>query len=279
MTSKKLLSEPLLHFTVLGLALFVLYAWVNNVSDYAADEIVIDQARLSMLAADFEKTWQRAPSAEEAQGLIDGWIREEILYREGVAMGFDRDDPVIRRRVAQKTAFVADGMVPDTPVEADLEAWLRNNIDGYEIPSKYSLRQVYIDPQRHPDDLDSVLGRLQASLNGNDASKFSGDSTMLPGEITSTSSTEIERVFGTDFVDALAELSVGGWHGPIASGFGLHFVQVREHIPARQPDLEEVRSALERDVLNHKSQQINDAFYSALRKRYTVRFDVPEINE
>jgi hypothetical protein len=273
---RNLLSEPLAHFFVLGLALFVLYAVVNDDSGRSAEEIVVDQGRLSGLVANFEKTWQRPPTADELQNMIDTWVREEILYREGIAIGFDLDDPVIRRRVAQKMTFVADGMVPNSPSDEELEVWLAANVSDYEIPAVYTLQQVYIDPQRHSDDLDVFAKSIQASLDNGADAKSLGDSTLLPAEMTSSSSVELARVFGAEFVSALTEMSVGDWQGPVRSGYGLHFVRIDEHIAAREPVLDEVRAAVVRDVLSDKSQKISEAFYAALSERYTVRIESVE---
>lgn len=276
MTSKKFLHEPLVHFFVLGLLLFALYAVVNDDSGRSAEEIFISQARLTGLSANFEKTWQRPPTEDERQSLIDAWVREEILYREGVAIGFDLDDPVIRRRVAQKMSFVADGLVPDSPDDAELEAWLVANVSDYQIAAIYTLQQVYIDPQRHTDNFDAFANSIRASLHEGADAKSLGDSTLLPAEIASSSSVELTRVFGSEFVSALAEVSVGNWQGPIRSGYGLHFVKIDEHIAARKPQLDEVRSAVERDMLSDQSQEISEAFYTALRERYTLRIEPPE---
>jgi hypothetical protein len=273
---KKLLNEPLAHFFVLGLLLFVLYAVVNNDSGRSAEEIVIDQARMSGLIVNFEKTWQRPPTAAEQQSLIDAWVREEVLYREGIAIGFDIGDPIIRRRVAQKMSFVADGVVPDSPEEAKLETWLAANVEDYMVPAFFTLQQVYIDPQRHTDDLDAFVNSILTSLEAGADARSLGDSTLLPAELMSSSSVELTRVFGTDFAVALAETSVGDWQGPIRSGYGLHFVKIDEHIAAREPQLEEVRAAVERDFLSEQSQEIGEAFYAALLERYTVRIESVE---
>lgn len=278
MNIKRLLKEPLAHFFGLGLLLFVLYAVVNDDSARSAEEIVIDQGRMSGLVANFEMTWQRPPTDEELQTLIDTWVREEILYREGIAIGFDLNDPVIRRRVAQKMSFVADGMVPSSPDEAELKAWLAANVSDYQIPAVYTLQQVYIDPQRHSDDINAFIDNIRTNLGEGADAKLLGDSTLLPAEIRSSSSVELTRVFGTEFVVALAEIAVGDWQGPLRSGYGLHFVKIDEHIAAREPDLEEVRAAVVRDVLSDKSQKINETFFAALRERYTVRI-VPALQD
>lgn len=154
---RRLLREPLLHFAVLGMGLFVLYGVLRGGTGDAPDEIVVDRARLASLEAQFERVWQRAPTPAERDGLVATWVREEILYREGVAMGMDRDDPIVRRRIAQKMDFLADGQAPAEPSEAELQAWLDAHPDAYRIEPVYTLRQLYFDPgrrgERHVDDI------------------------------------------------------------------------------------------------------------------------------
>lgn len=272
------MREPLLHFLLLGLALFALYGVVNGGGAPSPNEIVLDTARLANLRANFEKTWQRPPTGSEMQSIIDGWVRDEVLYREGVAIGFDQNDPVIRRRVAQKMAFVADGMVPDTPPESELDAWLQANMETYRIAAVFTFEQVYIDPQRHANELQSHLEAVRASLDGGPDGSARGDATLLPPKVRSAHSGEVARTFGAAFADELATLPVGSWHGPVESGYGLHFVRLSERIPARDPALDEVRPAVVRDVLNQKAREINDAFYATLRQRYTVRTETDGVD-
>lgn len=277
--NKKILREPLLHFFALGLLLFVLYAQVNDLSGRSTEEIVIDEARLTGLVSAFEATWRRSPTDDELQSAIDAYVREEILYREGVAAGFDLNDPVIRRRVAQKMSFIADGMVPDSPDEAALNEWLQANIDDYEIPARFAFQQVYVDPQRHTDNLDKVLQDTQAGLASGADPKTLGDSTLLLSEFSSVSSIDVARNFGSEFTLALEQTETGSWQGPIRSGYGLHFVYIEKSEPPREPTLDEVRDAVKRDLLNNQSQQINEAFYEALRERYVIRIETSEIGE
>lgn len=131
MTPGRILKEPLLHFLVLGACLFVLFAWVNREVMNAPDEIVVDEPRIKGLAKRFEQLWLRPPTDAQLRELIDSWVREEILYREGIALGLDRNDTIIRRRIAQKVEFMADGVVPSEPTEAELEDWLRSNMARY----------------------------------------------------------------------------------------------------------------------------------------------------
>ena len=268
----RLLREPLLHFLILGALLFALYGWLNRNALQSPDEVVVDQARVEALATQFERAWQRPPTRAELQGLVDHWAREEIIYREGLAAGMERDDDVVRRRVVQKMSFLTDGMAADVPSEADLQAWLQGHEDDYRVAATYTLDQVYFDPRRHGDTLDRVVARAAEALERDPKAKV-GDPTLLPAMLDRASADEVARTFGRRFADALASLPDGRWSGPVASGFGVHLVRIQTRIPGRVPQLAEVRAAVERDLLNARSREASEAFYQELRKRYTIRME------
>jgi hypothetical protein len=270
MAFRRVIREPLLHFFLLGAALFLLFGWLNRGAMEAPDEVVVDQARIESLVAQFQRVWQRSPTPAEAQGLIDNWIREEIMYREGVALGLDVNDSVVRRRIAQKMAFIADGAVPTEPTEAELQDWLQSDIDEYRLEPVYSLQQVYFDPARHRDDLAEHLTKLRSTL-ADDGSVPEGDATLLPGSLQSARASEVARTFGSEFADAIADLPVAEWQGPLESAYGLHLVKLDGKTPGREPTLAEVRNAVERDWSAAQSEKLNEAFYRAVRERYTVR--------
>lgn len=271
---RRLLREPLLHFLFLGALLFVLYGWLNRDALRAPDEVVVDQARVEALVIRFERVWQRPPSRDELRGLVDNWIREEIIYREGLSEGMDRDDEIVRRRVVQKMSSLADGMAADVPSEADLQRWLREHPDDYRVAPSYTLRQVYFDPRRHgDDDLASVIKAAVAVLERNPQASM-GDASLLPVTLSDADADEVARIFGRDFADALVHLPDGRWTGPVASGFGVHLVRIEARTPGRIPQLAEVRPAVERDLLHARSLQASEAYYQALRRRYTVKMEV-----
>jgi PPIC-type PPIASE domain len=269
----RIIREPLVHFFVLGAALFGLFAWLHKGALDAPDEIVVDGMRVDALRMQYERLWQRPPTGTELKGLVGNWIREEILYREGLALGLDRDDPVLRRRIAQKMSFMADQADPPAPTDAELQAWLDAHPDDYRIEPTYSFRQVYFDPDRHAGPLDDAIGEVRSALaRGADAGE-AGDSTMLPRAMSRASVTEVRRNFGDDFADALADVVPGSWAGPLPSAYGVHLVYVEGATPARAATLAEVRAAVERDVGAAQRKRADDAFYESLRERYTVRYD------
>ena len=156
---RRLIREPLLHFFILGALLFAFYGWLNRAGFAGPSEIVVSRGQTASLKAQFERVWQRQPTEQELSGLIDNWVREEIFYREALAMGLDRDDPVVRRRLQQKVEFIVDSAIPEAPTAEELQRWLDEHTDAYRIDGTYTLRQVSFDPVRRGE-------TLQADMDG-----------------------------------------------------------------------------------------------------------------
>jgi hypothetical protein len=270
---RRWLREPLLHFFVLGALMFGVYAALDRDSADVPDEIVVSRGQLQNLKLQFERVWQRPATRAELQGLVDNWVKEEIFYREGITLGLDRDDAVVRRRVGQKLEFIIDSAAPPPPTDAELQAWLDSHAGGYQIEPTYSLRQIYFDPSRHHNPETVIAAARGALATGKEVN---GDATMLPPAMDAASATETQRVFGHEFAESLKPLPVGGWHGPIASSFGLHLVELTRHDPARPATLAEARAEVERDLGHARSSQANADFNDKLRAKYAVRIESAE---
>jgi hypothetical protein len=272
---KELLREPLLHFLLLGALLFIAFGWLNRGALEAPGEIVVDAPRVASLSAQFERVWQRAPTPLELEGLIESFVREEILYREGLSLGLERDDPIVRRRIGQKMAFLAEGVAQEKPSEAELEAWLAAHAADYALEPRYGLRQLFFDPERRGAGLEGELALALEALaaHGEAARAELGDATLLPAALEDARASEVERVFGRDFAAALGQLPIGVWQGPLRSSYGVHLVLVEAREEARAPALAEVRAQVERDLLRAREERANEVFYRTLRERYTVRIE------
>ncbi|MFL6575688.1 MAG: peptidyl-prolyl cis-trans isomerase [Povalibacter sp.] len=267
----RVLREPLLHFFLIGLALFGLYGWLKSNVPSSPNEIVVSQGQIQSLQIQFERVWRRPASKEELQGLIDNWIREEVFYREGIAMALDRDDPIVRRRVGQKLEFILDSAEPPSPTDAELQAWLDAHPGEYEIEPVYSLKQVFFDPQRHGEKLD---GEIATALRGLRSGKFiEGDPTLLPAQMNAARKSEMIQVFGKELVDRLQTLPIGSWQGPIHSDFGVHLIQLNKRDDGARAKLSDVRAAVERDLMQSRSEDAKQAMYKKLRSNYRVRME------
>ncbi len=276
-----MLREPLLHFVLIGILLFAVDAFLRGDTVQAGEgEIVVTQGRIESLAALFTKTWQRPPTAEELDALIDDHVLEEALYREGLALGVHQDDTIIRRRVRQKMEFVVDDVVELTePTEEELETWLAQHAESYAMPARYRFRQVFLNPERRGDALQAdatmVLEGLRSSNGGADPREL-GDASLLEHAFADAATELVARTFGQDFVDGLAAQPIGAWSGPVESAFGVHLVIVDAKTEGRTPALDEVRDAVVRDWSYARREEASQAFYGELLSRYCITIEWPE---
>lgn len=268
---KSWLREPLVHFLAIGTVLFLVQAWRGN---SGADRIVVTAGQLTSLTSAFDASWQRRPTEEELKGLLDERIRDEIAVREAVALGLDRDDTVIRRRLRQKLEFIVEGEVDATPLDdSELQTYLEQHTDKYRREPVVTFRQVYLDPSRRRTTLDedgtALLARLSVEGGRADVS-HAGDPLMVPVDMQRAPRSSVVRLFGDAFADAVIAAPVGRWSGPIASGFGVHVVYVVERVEAHAAQLQDVRADVERDVRAALRRQRLDDMYAELLPRYRV---------
>lgn len=267
MQVRRILREPLLHFLLLGLALFAYYGRVAP-DDDGKRRIVVTQADVDLLATQFQGTWNRPPSPVELHGLVDSYVRDEILYREGVALGLDRDDAVIKRRVRQKLDVLFEESVAQNPAtDADLQAYLDANPAAFRKPAVVSFDQIFfgsdaVTPQR--------LEQARAALaRGADPGTL-GQATLLPSHQDAMPLDLIARDFGEKFAAQLAKTPVGEWSGPVTSGFGTHLVRVSAIEPAQLPTLADVRDVVAREWENERRKQAHADALARLREQYQV---------
>jgi len=278
-TLKRLLAEPLLHFLLLGTALFVTYGLIGAGSGSDPVRIVVTQGQIESLSTGFTNAWQRPPTAEELSGLVRDHVREEVYYREALAMGLDKVDTVIRRRLRQKMEFITDDIAVQAPATDDeLNAYLEAHPDAFRTPDSFAFDQVYLNPAKHGDRLASDAADLLARLNlrGGDADVSTlGDPLMVEHDFAAESVQAISAQFGDQFAAKLGELEPGRWQGPVESGFGVHLVRVNARTPASLPPLAQVRDAVVREWSDARRLQANEKFYQELLKRYTVTIEPP----
>jgi hypothetical protein len=276
----KLLSEPLMHFLLLGAAIFVIYSLVSEDRGSKPGHIIVTQGKITNLAATFARIWQRPPAAQELEGLIQEYIREEVLYREALALGLDRDDTVIRRRLRQKMEFVSEDFAAQVePSDDDLRAYLQLHSEAFAIEPRFTFRQVYLDPQRRgahlARDLDRLLAELQQAGDTADVAAL-GDAFLLPRDVEDAPATDVRKAFGDMFVTGLSALTPGQWQGPMPSSYGVHLVYVIERTEGHMPQLPDVRAAVRREWANARRVEATERFYHTLLQRYTVSIERPQ---
>jgi hypothetical protein len=276
---KSLLREPLIHFLLIGVALFLLFEILDNPVGPQANRVVITSGQVEFLKARFAKTWQRQPTGEELQELIKGHVREEILYREALALGLDKNDMVVRRRMTQKLELMSEDIAGITvPTDDDLRKYMEEHSESFRIEPKAAFRHVFVNIEERGERADDEASRLLAVLSdkGNVTDPDAlGDRFMLPGSYNLSPFSEITKLFGEQFSRELFKSKPGHWAGPILSGYGLHLVKVTEHVPGRMPELDEVRKAVEWEWTAAHRKTLKENIYKEIKEKYTVEFEQP----
>jgi len=273
---KKLFQEPLLHFLLIGGALFAIYAIMNLTKPANTDRrIMVSAGRIKQLTNIFVKTWQRSPTPEELKGLIDDYVLEEVYYRKAIAMGIDKNDTMIRRRLRQKMEFLSDDAATQAePNDGELKAYLAANEPKFRSEPVYTFRQIYFNPEKHGDDLWAYVCTKAADLRA--GGKIAGDPTLLPQSFEGAPQRAVDSAFGAGFAKQLDILIPGQWSDPIASGIGLHLVKLESRLPGRLPDLEEIRPLVKREWANRKRLELRQKFNEELLKDHKVVIEWPK---
>ena len=278
---KRILSEPLLHFLLLGAAIFAAYGLMSNrTSNVEPGKIVVSQGEVDSMLVGFTRTWQRPPTSEELDRLIQDRVREEVYCREAMALGLDKDDTIIRRRLRQKMEFITDDVVAQAqPTDDELNSYLLAHADAFRVDQRFTFSHIYLNPEKRGDDLARDTTQLLAQLNRMggtaDVSEL-GDSFLLERTFAAVPGSELAKQFGDKFAAKLSGLPTGQWQGPIESGYGLHLVFICERTAGRVPALAEVRDAVSREWSNARRLEANEKFFNELLSRYVVVIDRPQ---
>ncbi|HVO24076.1 MAG TPA: peptidylprolyl isomerase [Candidatus Margulisiibacteriota bacterium] len=278
----RLLREPLLHFLLLGAALFAAYSYTQRDASGVepSTRIALTLDDLRQLDMYFESQWQRPPTPEEFGHLVEDKVQEEILYREALAMGLDKDDTIVRRRMAQKMRFLAEDVAAaHEPTTDELKAWFEKYSDKFTTPSRVSFRHLYFSTDRRGkrarEDAAQALTRIAGEPEDSKLAAALADPFMFQDYYGDRTPEQLGKDFGPPFAQAVAKLAPGSWQGPIESGYGWHLVFVDSLIPGRIPAFEEVEEDVKTAWLGDQKQQAWRQAYDAMRAKYTVLLPAP----
>ncbi|MGD8310107.1 MAG: peptidylprolyl isomerase [Chromatiales bacterium] len=271
----RILREPMVHFLVVGAAIFALAAQFGGEQVSAPrDRIVVTEGRIQQLAQIFTRTWQRPPTAQELRGLVDAHVKEEVYYREALKLGLDRDDTIIRRRLQQKMVFLAEpSQEALDATDTELKAYLAANQAEFHVEPALAFEQIFINPQRSEQPvvvrIEKLLMEVSAAPSNADLRGL-GDPTLLPHAMELASVSVIDRKFGTEFVEKLLQLPPNVWSGPIGSAYGVHLVRVTKRREGYDPPLADVRAAVDRKWRDAQRAAFRKAEYERMRNKYEI---------
>ena len=281
----KFFREPLVHFLAIGASIFVIYAfWGQQDVQEQERAITITAGEIGWLTDSWKKRWNRPRTEKERVGIIDQYLREMILYREAVAMGLDKDDTVIRRRLAQKLEFLTQDLIsPQPPSEEELRTYFKAHMDRYQQPDLITLTHVFLDPDKRGDqtlkDAETIKTKLIALKQPPQDARSFGDPFMLQSYYPERSEAELAKLFGRGFAHPVFKLAPQQWHGPVLSGYGTHLVYVYDLQKSEPPRFTEVEAQVRQDWENDKREQLNEQYIASLMGRYDVTIEDVAIGE
>jgi len=279
---KRLLREPLIHFLLIGAVLFAANGYMQRgrggVESSKQIQLTVDDLRQLVIL--FQSQWRREPTAQELSRLVENKVQEEILYREALAMGLDKDDTIVKRRMAQKLQFLAEDVAAARePTAAELKSWFEKNKAMFAQPSRLSFRHLYFTPDRRGqharDDAAKALARLAGQPQNAKLAASLADPFMFQDYYRDRAPDYLGKEFGPQFAQAIAKLAPGSWQGPIESGFGWHLVFVDSVIPGRSPAFEEIEPDVKTAWLGEQKVQAWEKAYKVMRAKYTVLLPAP----
>jgi len=278
---KTLLKEPLVHFTVFGLLLFLAYDWFGSKDTGAIENrIVVPASRVEMMISRWTMQLGRPPTEEEVRSLIEGYIREEALSREASALGLDKEDVIIRRRLAQKMEFLSVDMAsveePDTNA---LKQFYNDHILNYQVPGEVTFYQVYIStdtrtPLEAQEFARAMLQTLRNEEIDGDRAQEYGDPFMLPNYFPNYSVNDIQGLFGPgNFVEVIFQAEMQQWTGPVQTPYGFHLVYVEAREDSQFEPFSQVQERVYQDYLESRQQEMGEAYLNEIINRYSVEIE------
>ncbi|MGA9412350.1 MAG: peptidylprolyl isomerase [Roseobacter sp.] len=267
------LRQPLLHFFLMGAAIFAVNAaFDDSVPELGKPTITVSEQDAEWLAGQFEATWRRQPTPQELEGLMTEFVREEIYVREALSLGLDQDDAIVRRRLRQKMQFLTEaGAEAATPDDETLQAHLENNAERFRRAPRVAFTQVLV-----PQDGDATPEGILAQLSKGTDLQSLGQRTLLPPNVKLSPRQAVDGTFGNGFFDAVSALEPGQWSGPVPSGFGSHIVRVETLEEGSLPSLADIRERVELDWRSEMAETLRTERFKMLQDQYVIERPDPQ---
>ena len=270
----RLVSEPLVHFVLIGTALFYI-GDQKAAGPLGRNEIVITEGDIDQMLVSWQVQGMPPPPPVAIRGMVEAKVREEVLYREAIAMGLDQDDIIVKRRLAQKMGFLAEDLSAlQDPTAEELQEWFQAHREEFAQPPRISFRHVYYSFDTHEKNARAAAAQEVSAAAG----PKNGDRFMFQNSYAERTEAELLTVFGPAFARNVFTLDAGHWAGPLESGYGWHAVFVENKTPMSVPVFEEVEDDVKAAYMDARRTEFREKSYRMMREKYDVvlpKFEEP----
>ncbi len=249
-------------FFIIGLTLYLIDIGLNS---YDEKEIYISDQEIISLVTAWKSQVGRNPNDDEIARIINNLVEEEILYREALKLGLDREDRIIKRRLAQKISFLKQESIPDSPSNEDLIEYFNKNNNKYFIDSKYTFSHYFFSNENN-----SFERSSKAYIDLLNNNSINSDPFFLGKNFVDVSEREIKSEFGEDFSSNFIDVELNKWIGPLESPFGHHIIYVRNYSQGYLPNIASVLKQVEVDFLQTQRDEAIENYLNQIRSEYKI---------
>lgn len=273
----KVLKDPLVHFLVIGVVLFAIAAMRGQPVTTGRERIVVTAEQVAQTRAAASALQGRPPTDEELADLVEPLVRDEVMYREALALKLDENDDEVRRRLIEKMSYLTQDTADPAPSsEQALREFYEARPDLFTIPALVSFDQVFFSPGARGDALEADAAAGVAALRSGRVPAEVGDRTPLRDSYDDAPREQVAVLFGDELANALFSAQAGEWAGPFRSDFGLHAVRLRGRSEPRLPPYEEIAERVAEEYGAQRRREANEQAYQEMRARYDVVIELPD---
>ena len=257
---------PLLRFILLGSLLFVTESLLADDPTEEVPSLTLSTATQRLIIGEEEQRQGRELTIEETEQALRAWENETLLVRDARRLGLATDDPIIRRRMAEKMRYlIEDAATVSPPTDEALMAYLDRHQERFTLPAQVAIDQRFFSRELRGAGMDSDAQAGLRLLRSGQPER--GDTHPLGESLPLQTEQALSRRLGAVFARRALDAPVGTWSGPIASSTGLHLIRVNVHQAARPASLDERRAQIEASWRVDQREQRLRRQLDALRKR------------
>jgi peptidyl-prolyl cis-trans isomerase C len=273
-------KSPIKKIVLFGslLAIVLLLVFGSKLPSEKDRLILINNEDFNHIIASWTKTWQRPPTKEELQGVMQNYVRDEILYQEALKQGLDKNNGMVKRSLIMQMNMLAEGQFAEREIkDSDILAYYNLRKDQYLQPEKYTFFQLYFSSEKLGNQTKEKVEKIIEELNKNsikpEAAQSYGDVIMLESMLKEKEPVYIDRTFGDEFTLKISNLPFNEWSGPIQSSFGWHAIYMMEKSDAKPEPLETVKEEILREMTYEEKEAAKEQFYTELLQQYKVVYE------
>ncbi|MCP4260967.1 MAG: peptidyl-prolyl cis-trans isomerase [Planctomycetes bacterium] len=273
-------KSPLFHIVLfgclLGIILVVVFGRPSAVDDDT--RVVVSASDIAQMSAGWMRRWMREPTPVELRGLVESFVHDEVLYREAVRRGYDKDDSLIRQTMRLKMEYLGEAQAQKVePSLEEMQAYYAMRKERYRVPATASFVHIYFNQDKRGDktEMDAKQTLERVITDNSEVGELSdyGDRFMLKDHYVGQDELQIRKDFGENFAQQIVSLTPGTWQGPILSGYGFHLVKVYERQEAYLPEIKEIEYKIRNDMDFENRKAAKQLFYTEILRNYQVEYD------